>query len=85
VLNLYYDRFVQFLDQTLAVPGVRRDAIAAMLLGIARFYSTPGLPRGCMVNTVAAPTGEPSCGRPCRSGCDARRARRPTPVNCREI
>ena len=59
VLDLYYGRFVQFLDQTLAVPGARRDAIAAMLLGIARFYSTPGLPRGCMVNTVGVPTGEP--------------------------
>jgi TetR/AcrR family transcriptional regulator, copper-responsive repressor len=59
VLDLYYGRFVEFLDQTLAVPGARRDAIAAMLLGIARFYSTPGLPRGCMVNTVGVPTGEP--------------------------
>jgi AcrR family transcriptional regulator len=59
VLDQYFDRFVQFLDQTLAVPGSRRDAIAAMLLGIARFYSTPGLPRGCMVNTTTMPTGEP--------------------------
>src|SRR3954465_5323951 len=59
VLDLYYSRFVEFLDQTLAGPGPRREAIAAMLLGIARFYSTPGLPRGCMVNTGAAPTGEP--------------------------
>src|SRR5436190_2361225 len=41
VLNLYYDRFVQFLNQTLDVPGARRDAIAEMLLGIARFYTTP--------------------------------------------
>ncbi|MEV5714757.1 TetR/AcrR family transcriptional regulator [Amycolatopsis mediterranei] len=59
VLDRYYGRFAEFLDQTLAVPGARRDAIAAMLLGIARFYSTPGLPRGCMVNTVAVPAGEP--------------------------
>src|SRR4051812_6755275 len=59
VLDLYYNRFVEFLDQTLTVPGSRRDAIAAMLLGIARFYSTPGLPRGCMVNTVTVPAAEP--------------------------
>src|SRR3954468_6196953 len=58
VLDLYYGRFVEFLDETLAVPGSRRDAIAAMLLGIARFYSTPGVPRGCMVNTVSVPAGE---------------------------
>src|SRR3954468_19902431 len=38
VLDLYYHRFVKFLDQTLTAPGSRRDAIAMMLLGIARFY-----------------------------------------------
>ncbi|MEV6411174.1 TetR/AcrR family transcriptional regulator [Kribbella sp. NPDC051718] len=59
VLDLYYARFVEFLDQTLAAPSPRRDAIAAMLLGIARFYSTPGLPKGCMINTMTAPAGEP--------------------------
>jgi TetR/AcrR family transcriptional regulator, copper-responsive repressor len=57
-LDLYYGHQVEFLDQTLSVPGPRREAIAAMLLGMVRLYTTPGMPVGCMVNTGEVPTGE---------------------------
>lgn len=59
VLELYYNSFVEFVDRTLGEPVSRREAIAALLLGFARLYSRPGMPRGCMVNSMPVPLEEP--------------------------
>lgn len=59
-LDLYHGHQVDFLDETLDVPGSRRVAIATMLLKMADLYSTPGMPVGCMINSGEVPTGEPA-------------------------
>jgi AcrR family transcriptional regulator len=57
-VDVYYARFVGFLDATLGASGSARDAITALLRGIAAYYSDPDQPRGCLVNTTPPPAGD---------------------------
>jgi AcrR family transcriptional regulator len=58
-VDLYYARFVEFLDQVLDSSGSARDAITALLRGVAVYYTNPDQPRGCLVNTTPPPAGDP--------------------------
>jgi AcrR family transcriptional regulator len=57
-VDMYYAYFIDYLDTALDDAPTAHDAISAVLHGVAEFYSRPGQPRGCLVNTSPPPAGD---------------------------
>jgi AcrR family transcriptional regulator len=59
-VDTYYSYFVKFLDEALEGAATAREAIEAVLNGVAEFYSDPTQPLGCLINSVSPPAGDPN-------------------------
>jgi TetR/AcrR family transcriptional regulator, copper-responsive repressor len=57
-VDTYYAFFVKFLDAKMLAADTAREAIDAVLHGVAEFYSSPDQPRGCLINTSPPPAGD---------------------------
>jgi AcrR family transcriptional regulator len=74
-VEVYYRRFVDYLDPILRESPTAKAGIAAMLMAVADFYTVPDQPRGCLVNTVAPPAGDEDVAGYMESLRDAVRSR----------